>query len=46
MDFPAEHERLKTHLGGDRVDYIRPGQQGERRIIFRNDPHAELGGMV
>ena len=46
MDFPAEHEGLKAHLGGDRVDCIRPGQQGERRIIFRNDPHAAPGGMV
>ena len=46
MDFPAEHEGLKAHLGGDRVDCIRPGQQGERRISFRNDPHAAAGGMV
>ena len=46
MDFFAKHKRFKAHLGRNCVDNIRPGQQGERRIIFCNDPHAELGGMV
>ena len=46
MDFLAEHEGLKAHLGRDRVHHIHTGQQGERRIIFRNDLYAVPGGIV